>query len=370
MAQHILLNLVLLFAFLAPIHGAQITVTVGTGSSGSCTETALNTEFNKIRDNEDGGTLEFNCGSGEVEIPITSTLWAKRVAMTVDGGGKITLNAQSSTRHFIVANDGDLRYGLHGVTDLAGGDTLHFTLKNIKLINGFGDTVRDPANSQAVGHENNKFHGGCIYVGEKGKLTVEGVTFENCRSYQSYGENNGGAIYIKQKSEGVYITGCTFKNNWSKNQGGAIYSSDFVEHFHVDNCQFTNNEAHDDGESGGGAIAVKGNEDFRVTNSVFRNNRAHHGGAIKEVLSDFEISDSQFYDNIADIALKAPNYNSAVPTALGGAIYCDGAALNKAGRADFHRLKFVNNIAANKGGAVYLCLLLERWSRRREDDGQ
>ncbi len=68
------------------------TVTVGSGTAASCTETALANALAK------GGVIRFNCG-GAATITLTSQKTLRtNVNTTLDGQGKITLDGRGTTR--------------------------------------------------------------------------------------------------------------------------------------------------------------------------------------------------------------------------------------------------------------------------------
>src|SRR5512147_226314 len=68
---------------------------VGTGTPASCTEAALNAAL------AGGGTVTFDCGSGAVVIPVTSTKVLSR-STTIDGTGQnVTLDGGGTTKMFL-----------------------------------------------------------------------------------------------------------------------------------------------------------------------------------------------------------------------------------------------------------------------------
>src|SRR5947208_9499122 len=89
---------------------------VGTGTSASCTEAALDAclpgggSFN--------GTVTFACG-GAATITVTSTKGINGANTTIDGGGVITISGGGTVRVFVVNS---------GVT---------FTVENLTIANGF-----------------------------------------------------------------------------------------------------------------------------------------------------------------------------------------------------------------------------------------
>ena len=98
--KHFLLLISLILTILlttSPVLGGGV---VGSGTSGSCTESALNAALSG------GGSVTFNCG-GSHTITFTSqkTITANTV---IDGGGVITFSGGNSTRLFSVENGASL----------------------------------------------------------------------------------------------------------------------------------------------------------------------------------------------------------------------------------------------------------------------
>ncbi len=97
--------------------------------------------------------------------------------------------------------------------------------------------------------------------------------------------------------------------------GGAVQGAQFGRMTFID-VRFTNNVSDGTGgEDGGGAIYKDEGGMLRVFNSHFSGNTATNGGAIKSLLSNFQIVNSSFVGNIA----RGGNNG-------GGAIFVDGLA--------------------------------------------
>jgi hypothetical protein len=89
---------------------------VGTGTAGSCTESALDTALSG------GGSVTFDCGGGPVTITLTATK-SITAATTIDGANLITLSGGGTVKLF----------------DVTGGG---LTIDNLALVDGH-DTASD-----------------------------------------------------------------------------------------------------------------------------------------------------------------------------------------------------------------------------------
>jgi predicted outer membrane repeat protein len=129
-----------------------------------------------------GGTLTFNCGAAPVSINMSGTKTITK-QVTIDGGGKILLNGNFITRHFVVNAGAEL------------------TLKNITIAGGGGGFYLDA--------------GGAVQY--FGTLTVLTSTFHTNQTGDNYG---GGAIYTRGD---LRVENSTFRNN-AAGYGGAIFT--------------------------------------------------------------------------------------------------------------------------------------------------
>lgn len=203
---------------------------VGNGSPASCTEAALNTAL------AGGGLVTFNCGAA----PYTLTLTAVKNIIadtTVDGGGRITLSGNNTTRHFFV-NGG-----------------VNFGLKNITLANGFSP----------VG-------GGALETA--GAL----VTLNNTRLTNNRANDQGGAIYCFVGTGGAFtVTNSIIDGNASK-RGGGIYNDGCT--FSIAGSAISNNSVPTTSLGLGGGIYNANNAVLTATSTTFDGNRALDGGGL------------------------------------------------------------------------------------------
>lgn len=252
MRRFVLLPLIALIFALAPTAHAANAV-VGTGTPGSCTETALRDAV--IAANNGGGTITFNCGGAAHTIYLTQQLrfTTQGANYTLDGGGLITLDGQNATR---------LIYTLSG-------RSLSLTVKNISLNNGFA--TGEPNSERAQNQ------GGAIFSGYDNRLTVQNVTFTGNRAQAQYHQyHGGGAIAIDTRSV-VTITDSTFIDNRAPN-GGAI--NNLISILTIERSLFRDNRATRADPGGGGAIYNDAGKLTIKDSHIFDNVSANLGGGI------------------------------------------------------------------------------------------
>src|SRR6266850_805959 len=283
------------------------TVTVGSGTAASCTETALANALAK------GGVIRFNCG-GAATITLTSQKTLRtNVNTTLDGQGKITLDGRGTTR---------LLY--YSSPNFQATKTV-VTIQNLTLQNGAASGTPIPV-APAPCSQGTKNDGGgaAIYIRD-GILRVWNTTFKNNEGATLGPDVGGGAIY-SLGSLGTTIVGSTFQSNRAAN-GGAIGS--LWGNLSIYNSQFSSNQATGNGANGinsacpvgggqsgnggnGGAVVIDGAETFAVTvcGSTFTSNSGGTGalgGAIFRTpdgaIQTTTIDRSSFIGNISQKGL-------------------------------------------------------------------
>lgn len=286
------LRLAALLCCLAPLAHADDAV-VGTGHGASCDEAALDAGLQQLVVGTlgPGGTLTFNCGAGLHTIPLTSPKFLSG-QIAIDGGGRVTLDAQNLVRHFQITVDGP-----EGRTEAA--------LRGITLSRGFasGD------------------FGGAILSGSGVQLELQRVSIRDSRAGLS-----GGAIAVAPGNTQLTISDSDFTQNRAPD-GGAIATSAFTT---ITNSRFFGNSA--DGNQGGAIQSWV--EDLVVKDSRFGFNSAARGGAIYKRQRELVITGSRFNDNLARVD--------------GGALYSESGVE----RFSLLLSNFDRNLADGEGGAV------------------
>lgn len=199
------------------------------------------------------------------------------------------------------------------LVDTSGAFTLNDAIIKNGLYNG----------TNAGGHS-----GGAMYIGGKGAVTLNNVTFIDNHAINNESNYKGGAIYINKERGDVNIRNCTFENNSASSYGGAIsvnkgsitisdskFKHNYLENDHgvggaifaygvtIDNCDFIDNRAGKE-QGLGGAIS---SPTVKVNNSRFINNSAEFAGAIGDYFDGMSIinivvTNSKFENNTAKIA--------------------------------------------------------------------
>jgi predicted outer membrane repeat protein len=296
---------------------AFATTVVGTGTPASCTEASLNAAINEA--NATFGIVTFDCGPAQKTILLSSE---KPLAngVIIDGGGKIVLSGQDSTRIFnlflgaaVEIHDIALIGGRadHGGCVLAFGTSEQVTqlrLHNVSLrscaANNFGGAV----------------------AGFNSILTVSSSSIES-----SYAGGGGGGISLNQGT--LVVDDSRFFLNGAENDGGAVQA--WFSEVTIGGSDFYSNNTFSTASSGGGGGALTLLATVtEVRDSTFYNNgSARQGGAVQAVSSTI----AYFYDTRFE-------YGSANG---GGAVYLDFAT-----SVNCERCSFSNNVSFGGGGAI------------------
>lgn len=244
-----------------------------------CSETELSNAL------KTPGTVEFNCGSSPVTIPITKQITIPTGDHTINGGGNVTLDAGGRARIFLIQS-----------SSASNGSVV--TISNITLKNGKATYAGDANyNKDANKHAS----GGAIYVETWGDLILNNVTFENNHADANVACMGGGAVFLNGWGT-ASINSSRFIGNTAYN-GGAI--NNITYDLTISNTLFDRNVAtHPNGDTsncgGGGAIFIDGASDpsrhpgatrsIGISTSIFRSNTTNAlGGAIVSTLYSTDI---------------------------------------------------------------------------------
>lgn len=258
---------VLLALLLAGTAEARV---VGDGTPRGCTSAAV------VKAVEAGGHIRFACGPRPVTITLRATAKVRntRRAVTLDGGGKVTLSGAGKRRILYMNTcDPDQTFTTSHCQDQA---TPRLTVKDIAFTRG-----------NATGERLDGGGGGAIFA-RGGRLRIVRATFTGNRCDGTGPDVGGGAVRALSQHKGrpVAVTGSRFTRNVCSN-GGAL--SSIGVSWTIARSTFTANRAIGrganparDGTPGGGsggAIYADGNR-FRVTltDSELRRNEAREGG--------------------------------------------------------------------------------------------
>jgi hypothetical protein len=287
---------------------AQAATVVGNGTPASCTAAALATAIDA------GGTITFDCGLEPVTI--AGGPYTVAGALTIDGGGLVTLSGEDAHRHFVVTTEGSLR------------------LANLTLTGG----------SAVEG-------GGSIF--SEGVLVLDTVVVHDNRTT---GVNSGGGAVVSLGGA-LTIFGSHFYANVAAYTAGAILQSNGV--LVIENSVI-------DGNSAAVFGAIDSTGDLTIRNTMLRGNRATagDGGAVGVIDGTARIEDSLIEGNFAGSGgggvYSSPNFPGTTVTirdtriirneadttfagALGGGIL-SGAGLT------LERVTLAENSAYNAGG--------------------
>lgn len=335
---------------------------VGDGTPGSCTEAALAAAVGP------GGVITFDCGPDPVTIKVNNQINLQaKVNTIIDGGGKITLDGQGTTRILSLNLGGFLSR------------TTKVVIQNMTFINGNSTSgpmipTADPPCAEGYYKEAG---GGAIYIRDAVTHIINSKFVSN-KGAPLGPDVGGGAIFLQANLETI-ISGSTFNRN-SASSGGAVGAIN--GNVSIYNSVFRSNTASGYGGNNvdascpsgrrgsgglGGAVYLDGSESaditvcgsqflvnsagksagayFRTKNSsgkgnmhfdrnIFDGNTAESAGAVFMKNYVFNVKDSTFSNNEASAA-------------IGGAINTAKSTLN------FINNTFYANEAHQLGGAIY-----------------
>lgn len=189
------------------------------------------------------------------------------------------------------------------------------------------------------------FDGPAIFVSSGGTLNIlEGAIIQNNES-----EKQGGAIQVRNGST-INISGGTFKNNKSNKSDGGVLAA--YGTLNVTGGTFEGNSA----KKTGGAIIIGSRATANIKNATFKENKASTGGAVY-ASNEASITETIFEGNEANwggavfaskkLTLENSSLKNNKVTSAGGAMYLSGGA-------EINKVKCIENISDNQGGAIYL----------------
>ena len=290
---------------------------LGNGTAASCTGAALQAAVTAYP------VITFNCGSAATTIAVPTTIVVPVTRnTTIDGGGKVTLDAGQAGRVFLLRNM-NFRTNGYGLT------LQHLTLANGK---GKGSVYVAPnAGNASCAYGWADGGGGAIYVRDAVLHAID-VTFRNNSSSSPGPDVAGGAIYAIGSLD-VTVVGSTFDTNSGSNGGaiGLLQSNGTLA-----NDLFTNNKATGTGANyvGGAAEGCAG---------VAGANQGGAGGNGGAVMIDGGSDTTQ--------TVCGSTFTSGIANEFGGALFrtVDGSAQTTI----VDRSLFQSN-KAKTGGALYI----------------
>ena len=277
-------------------------VTVGNGATASCTEAAFNSALATAKE------IQFDCGT----LPVTITLsTAKSIAtsLTINGGNKVTLDANNVDRHFAVQSGAAL------------------TLTQITLENGQSSC------------------GGAINLAGTAHLTLN-----ETRLIDNHSSAQGGAVCVVNATGVASIANTLFMSNTAGSFGGAIgnYGSTSIS-----NSRFTGNSS---GINGGG---IDTTVLLTLNNTTFISNTTGvRGGGVNNYVGTMSISNSTFSGNTSG-GYGGGLSNDAGSTTIVGSTFNDNSAPSGGGLENSGTLNLTNSTvtrnraSAGNGGGLY-----------------
>lgn len=241
------------------------------------------------------------------------------------------------------------------------------TLKNLKLINGFGDKggaiySNTSVNCDNVVFENNsaKIIGGGIYAYY--------LSLNNCTFNTNYAAN-GSSIYLNNRVGEIDIPDSLINNSIFKNiDGNNIFINNTPKDIKINNSIFENALSQN-----GRAIFSQSAGAINIYNTKFRNLKSGNGAALLLFSTSAKIDKSEFINcsssnNAGAILIDAyASFNYIQEMGVSLTVYnsnfvnCSakfgGSIVQTGGRLLINESNFENNFVSNKGGAIYTSLL-------------
>ena len=319
---------------------AQATTIVGDGTPASCTSAALASAIDA-----GGDTISFDCGLEPVTI--AGGPYTVAGAVTIEGGGLITLSGENAHRHFVVTAEASLRLAnlmLAGGSAVEGGGSIHSEGALVL------DTVVVHGN-RTTGVDS----GGGAIVNLGGTLTIFGSHF-----YNNAAAYTGGAIL---QSDGVTIIEDSVIDGNSAPVFGAIDSTGDLT---IRNTMLRGNRAT---AGDGGAVGVIGGT-ARIEESLIEGNFAGGGGGGVYISPNYlgtmvTIQDTRITQNETD-ATFAGSLGGGILSGAGLTLVRVTVNSNRAygagglfqygneGLLTVHDSTFHNNTAVNVAGGLWL----------------
>jgi len=267
---------------LPTVNAPVVNRVIGTGTPESCTSSRVAAAVKK------GGNISFNCGPNPVTIVLSSTLYTCNTdtckhawqggrtvtAMTMDGGGLVTLKA-GTTRGIFYANTCEVTLGwISDRCDLQ--TTPRITFKNIGFSNG--NATKGPWGKASVGGGGG---GGAIAM-RGGTLLIQDSKFTSNRCITAHSDAGGGAVRAVGVRGKVTIERSTFTGNRCAN-GGAISSlgSSVLIYDSVikGNTATGYGASSGKGGNGGGVYFDGGSQGVRIVRTAITGNKVGAGGS-------------------------------------------------------------------------------------------
>jgi predicted outer membrane repeat protein len=372
---------------------------VGDGSPASCTESALDDALFLVElGSVSGGTLSFACGSADVTIPITTPKFVgSERNVVIDGGGRVTLDANDATRPLevlgavvelrdIIVLNGNAGAGSGGAIRVNGGATLQLTRVLIRssvagerggAIDALaGSTLRLAASTILA---NDAPLGGGIAAA--GVLEIDdGLVALNTAT-----ATEGGGVFATGNTT---IRRTRVENNGANDGGGFMQRGGTAT---ILDARFTDNTATANGAGG----MITANAVGTIERTVFERNLAVHGGGglrvgegeSQALSARVTVRDSRFSDNEAlegggaqavgpgNSAIDALRFDrcelSSNRATRGGGLHqrattrgqdllvrantaTDGGGVWARGRFEIGASRIVGNSATQMGGGVFM----------------
>jgi hypothetical protein len=330
---------------------------VGDGTPASCTEAALDDALFLVDfgPGGSGGVVSFACGAADTTIPITTARFLGTEGnVVIDGGGRITLDANESSRHFEVLGasvelrdlfliNGRAATGSGGSIRVADGASLNLVrvlLRSNRAADAGGAIAAGEASrvqlvASAVLANDAGIGGG---IAARGALDID----DSLIALNTAESSDGGGVHVQGGA--TQVRASRFEGNAAV-RGGALFARDGVTSI-VDSTLRENVASAD-----GGAVSIAASALLDTASSRWEGNLADRGGALHvDAVDEGTGIDAAIATTFARDQASQFVGNRA---RLGGAIHVGGVPPFRAGRVgslDLSRTRITANQAVTGGG--------------------
>jgi hypothetical protein len=305
-----------------------------------------------------GGAIAFRCPGGTATIQITDAHVLRR-STTIDGAGRITLDARGRVPMFIVYDAGvklllkdiAVQGGANSFQSHPGSDApkggIVSSRGDVELSGVRTRESREPYDARSV-----RAYRRSHFEGNTGAFVVRALVIELVEAVMA--NNEGAPLTISRQRLNAGARASVERSEIYGNRVPIVWHGDLV----VRSTRFTNNG---DLQTAAGAIWLEG--DGTVERSDFVNNRASAGGAITVAGGSLTVRRSTFEGNVAQWRGGALSVLSASTGDIETRLHYvkfrrnraqDGGAISLEGRLFGGPLLFADNEATRRGGALDL----------------
>ena len=292
-------------------------------ASGSGNVIVFGGEYSGNEATGEGGGAIYSA-SGDLNIS-GGTIFESNVASGASGSGGAIFNDSGMLNANDVEFTANVANRAGGAVEINGGDLFLTNIEASENIAG-ATGLANPGN------------GGAVHVTAGDIVVVTDSLISN-----NFAAREGGGLW-NQAGTRMFVNGTTFDSNiaaglTADDGGGAIFNNggDLI----INNSTFDDNTATGTAGSGGAIFSVDGRVLVQENSRFSSNLSSRAGGAV-------ELVDGEFFDTGSTYIANDTGVSRSASPGNGGAFHITGA-----GTSVFNGTRFIQNLAASEGGAVW-----------------